>query len=114
MPRRKVTDAQILVCQQAGLCVTEAARVLEVSPACISKRARQMELSFVDKSGQRLGGYAPPSECCSCNDRKLCLLCHRLHVLPLPCERELRIHGHGELRALPVEELEGLLERFYG
>lgn len=83
----KVTDQQLLACHDANMSLAEAARTLDVSQACIYRRAQKLELVFANKRGQRR--KRPAFSCRTCKERKLCLLCHRLHVSALPCEAAL-------------------------
>ena len=88
-----MTDSQAIACQRAGLSSTETARLLGVSQACVYFRAQKLQIKFVSKQGQRPTKW---QTCQTCKDRKLCLLCHRLHVAALPCEKDLLFSGHSE------------------
>ena len=98
MSHKKASNAQILACQEAGLSSTEAARELGVSQACIASRAKTLKITFANKRGQRKAGSFT---CATCPEKKLCLLCHRTRVLPLPCEKELPAHRGKEILAMP-------------
>jgi len=94
-----INPAQLITCQQAGMSSTETAKFLGVSQPAVAWRAARLEprLVFVCKQGQGKRG----TSCKSCPDRKLCLLCHRLHVAALPCEADLPYSGHSEAETDP-------------
>ena len=89
-----MTIDQLLTCQRDGLSATETARLLGVTQSAVDWRAKRLRIKFVNKQGQ--GKRRPWQTCLSCKNRKLCLLCHRLHVAALPCEVELPLHGISE------------------
>ena len=89
-----MTNEQVLACQREGLSATETGRLLGVSQSAVDWRAKKLRIKFVSKQGQ--GKRRPWQTCLSCKQRKLCLLCHRLHVAALPCEIELTVHGINE------------------
>lgn len=91
----RMTDSQAIACQQAGLSSTETARLCRVSQACVHLRAKKLKITYTNKQGKR--PKRKWKTCQSCKDRKLCLLCHRLHVAALPCEIDLPYAGlHSE------------------
>ena len=89
-----MTDSQAITCQQAGLSSTETARLLGVSQASVYLRAQKLQITYTSKQGQR--PKRKWQTCQTCKDRKLCLLCHRLHVAALPCEKDMLFSGHSE------------------
>jgi len=95
-----INVTQLIACQEAGMSSTETARQLGVSQPAVAWRAARLELVFVSKQGQ--GPKRKWRTCQSCADRKLCLLCHRLHVAALPCEEDLPYAGlHSEAETDP-------------
>lgn len=84
MAYKKITDEQITACSHAEMSSSEAAEALGVSQSCIYRRALKLKIKFISKRGQQPKRKRP--NCKTCKERKLCLLCHRLHVAAVPCE----------------------------
>lgn len=84
----KMTNEQVLACQKAQMSAAEAARSLGVTRQAIAKRGKKLKITFARKRRHWSRRY----RCFGCAKRKLCLLCHRLHVAALPCEATLILY----------------------
>jgi len=79
------SDQDIIAFQQAGFTATEAAKQLGVSEGAVRQRTKKLGIVFT----KRQGIPSRVRDCDNCPDRKLCIMCHRLRVEALPCERSM-------------------------